>query len=297
MTVIIQAGHEHIETNCEQDLQSGTGAPGEIEWTPQIADRVVARLKEGGVDARHVDADFNCAGDAKNDWQAVVAVHYQSDPPAESGFWCGVGNPNTDGAAHQSWELQQAIVRAYGAATGLQLRPTWDSVNITEYYLFNSISGPTPFALIECGTGAPGAPDHALLWDHMDKVAEGIAQGIAAFVGAQLPAHAPAPEPAPAPPPPSPPPTSGGAAVRTLSLAVTQVNPGSFPQSGFGAVPVYPGHQDPADLVADWCAFEEPVALLEGPVSGREVAGSTDWYRVFVHGRQGWIAGASLQHT
>jgi len=195
-TVIIQAGHQNIGSNCEADLQSGTGAPGEFSWTPQIADQVVALLKAAGVDARHVDANFNCDPAVKQDYDAVVAIHYQSDPPAESGFWCGVGSPSADGAAHASWELQQAVIKAYGAATGLQLRPNWDSINITGYYLFNTLSGPTPFCLIECGTGAPAAPDHELLWSHMDEVAHGIAQGVADYLGVALPLSTPPPPPA-----------------------------------------------------------------------------------------------------
>src|SRR5262249_33543356 len=94
-TVILQAGHLNIAGNCEQDLRGGTGAPDEVKWTPQIVDRVVARLRGAGVDARAVDANFNCDPAVKEDYLAVVAVHYQSDPPHESGFWCGVGNPNT----------------------------------------------------------------------------------------------------------------------------------------------------------------------------------------------------------
>ncbi len=191
--VIVQAGHEGIASNCEQDLRSGTGAPEEVAWTPRVADLVAARLNAGGALARHVDANFNCDPAVHQDYAAVVAVHYQSDPPAQSGFWCGVGNPSTDGAAHASWQLQQAIITAYRAATGLELRPNWDSENITGYYLFNTLTGPTPFALIECGTGAPGAPDHDLLRDHIDQVAEGIAQGVAAFVGVQLPPVGPPP--------------------------------------------------------------------------------------------------------
>lgn len=191
MTVIIQAGHEHTQSNCEQGIRSSTGAPGEITWTPDISDRVVAILRQAGVDARHVDANFNCTADARRDWEAVVAVHYQADLPTQSGFFCGTGNPATDGAADKSARLRDHVRDAYAAATGLPERPGWNNPNITEYYLYNSLSGPTPFVLIECGVGAPGAPDHDFLYNQRDRVAGGIAAGILGYLGKAAPAPVP----------------------------------------------------------------------------------------------------------
>lgn len=191
MTVIIQAGHENTQSNCEAGIRSSTGAPGEITWTPDISDRIVAFLKQAGVDARHVDANFNCTADARKDWEAVVAVHYQADLPTPSGFFCGTGNPATDGAAVKSASLRDHIRDAYRAATGLKEQPGWNNPNITEYYMFNSITGPTPFALIECGVGAPGAPDHDFLYGQRDRVAAAIAAGIAGFLGKAVPAPEP----------------------------------------------------------------------------------------------------------
>jgi hypothetical protein len=201
--VILQAGHQNIQNNCDPSLRGGTGAPGEIDWTPQVCDKVVALLQSQGVQAAHEDANFNCAPNVGQDWEAVVAVHYQSDPPHESGFFVGVGSPDQDGNRDGSYNLMMALRQQYQAATGLTLRLNWDSDNITYYYLFERLSGPTPFALIECGTGAPGAPDHDLLWNQMDKVALGIANGILQFLGKPLISDAPPPPP-PSPPPPPP---------------------------------------------------------------------------------------------
>lgn len=183
--ILLQAGHEHIQSNCLSAQRGGTGAPGEITWTPQICDLVVAKLADLGIAARHVDANFNCTAESAHDFEAFVAVHYQSDPPHESGYYVGPGNPESDGAAAQSARLSQAIQAAYRAATRLEFRPEWDSDNIRFYYMFNSISAATPFTLIECGTGAPGAPDHVFLWSAagMEAVSIGIAIGIAAYMG------------------------------------------------------------------------------------------------------------------
>lgn len=201
MTVIIQAGHENIQTNCQAALRPGTGAHDEIVWTPDVAQRVVNLLTAHGVSAIHVDANFNCVPAAKADYEAAIAIHYQSDPPHESGYFCGVGSPAQDGAKDASWNLCLAIRAQYEAVTHLQARGNWDSDNITYYYLFEALSSKTPFALIECGTGAPGAPDHEYLWSHKDEVARGIANGVLAYLGK---ATIPAPIPVVVPPPPPP---------------------------------------------------------------------------------------------
>jgi hypothetical protein len=193
MTVLIQAGHEHIQSNCEAGLRPGTGAHDEIIWTPDVAERVTHLLQAHGVSAFHADANANCDAQIRaTNFEAAVAIHYQSDPPHESGYFCGVGAPAQDGAADRSWALCLAVREEYEAATHLQPRGNWDSENITYYYLFEALSPATPFALIECGTGAPGAPDHDYLWGHKDDVARGIANGVLKFLGKPtIPAAAP----------------------------------------------------------------------------------------------------------
>lgn len=181
--VIVQAGHENAQNNCLEGLRGSTGAPREIEWTPGIAQCVVDNLKGRGIAARKVDATFNCAPEAKIDYPVVVAVHYQSTPPDESGYFVGVGDPNKDGVAAKSQALADAIRQTYGDTTGRPWRPNWNSENITGYYLFNALTKATPFALIECGTG--NGPDKDFLWsdDGKQKVCGSIADGIARFLG------------------------------------------------------------------------------------------------------------------
>lgn len=202
--VILQAGHQHIQQNCDPLLQSGTGAPGEIDWTPSIAAGVRDTLKAAGVEALGVDANFNCDPARSQDYAGVVAIHYQANLPTASGFYVGPGDPNEDGAAAASARLSAAIHAHYAARTGLTFQPGWDNLNIRHYYLFEALSKATPFALIECGVGAPGAPDHDFLHspDGQATVVAAIAAGILEFLGVLLPSPTP---PAP-PPPPTPPP-------------------------------------------------------------------------------------------
>lgn len=275
MSVIIQAGHENIQSNCQAALRPGTGAHDEIIWTPDVARRVVALLQAHGVSARHVDANFNCSPDRLHDYEAAVAIHYQSDPPHQSGYFCGVGDPHQDGAAGRSLNLCQSIRSQYEKATHLTPRPNWDSENITYYYLFEALSAKTPFALIECGTGAPGAPDHTYLWGHKDEVARGIANGVLAFLGkATIPAKPPAPpaegspaeeatetpaqeaaEDAPPAPPPAPepvPPPPPGPPPEPVPVPVPAPEPTPTP------APPLP----PSQTIADWLRLAEHGDLL-----------------------------------
>jgi hypothetical protein len=78
---------------------------------------------------------------------------------------------------------------AYAAATGLpDVNDLLDNPNVTEYYLFNSLTQATPFALIEMG--AISAPDGSFgsdfqwLQDHKADVASGIVDGVVAFLSA-----------------------------------------------------------------------------------------------------------------
>ena len=186
--IVLQAGHANIQDNCSPDMRSGTGAPGEKDWTPTIATAVRAILLDHGVAAAVVDANFNCRPDVAQDWEAVVSIHYQANLPTPSGFFVGAGDPTEDGARDKSAALAQAIFSQYQRITGLPWRPSWNNVNVTHYYLFEKLSSATPFCLIECGVGAPGAPDHDFLWssDGINKVAGGIAAGILTYLGKPL---------------------------------------------------------------------------------------------------------------
>jgi hypothetical protein len=137
------------------------------------------------VGASFVDANFNCADNVGAPYDAVVAIHYQANLPTPSGFFVGAGDPVEDGARAKSAALAAAIFAAYQQSTGLPWRPSWNNVNVTHYYLFEKLASSTPFCLIECGVGAPGAPDHDFLWSPlgMEKVVVGILNGIFRYLG------------------------------------------------------------------------------------------------------------------
>lgn len=204
--VCLQAGHERIQNNCDHLLAQGTGAPGEISWTPVIRKKVAALLQSHAFRVVEVDANANCNGPF-GPFDLTLAIHYQSNT-GHSGFGVFVPDPSVDRDTVKSCARAKAIAKTYAARTKLPNcssprlglnTATWENPNTRFYYLWAKMNG--PLALIECGEGAPGAPDHNLLWDRQDKIAGAIAEGICVAFGVQW---APPPVPAPIPPAPVP---------------------------------------------------------------------------------------------
>lgn len=222
--VLLQAGHQNIERNCDTELARGTGAPGEKLWTPVIRAKVSHLLQAHGFKVENADANLNCLppGPVHGPYDLTLAIHYQSDNPSHtsSGFGVFVPDPLVDRYNARSIALAKPIAKIYQERTGLTnyssprlgFGPvTWENPNTKFYYLWNNQEG--PLALIECGVGAVGAKDHALLWGKQDLIASAIAEGICVAFGvkwAPVPVPVPpAPVPVPFPPPvpvPEPPP-------------------------------------------------------------------------------------------
>lgn len=214
MTVIfLQAGHQNIQTNCYPDMRGGTGASGEITWTPLLRARVGSHLQRKGFDVHQADANLNCQPIPPKAPDLTLALHYQADNPQHtvSGFGVFVPDPSVDLAHTTSVIRANTLRKIYAKRSGLpdysdpDLKgpgPTWSNPNTRFYYLWNTQTG--PLALIECGVGAPGALNHTFLWSHIDIVAAAIAEGICAMFGVAW--TPPLPVPVPIPPiPPAPP--------------------------------------------------------------------------------------------
>ena len=187
--VVIQAGHVNIASNIDAGLRGETGAThagnalAEQEITSYVARRSVQLLMDAGVGAEYADANYNGAPGVSLDHNAVVAIHAQSNPPDQSGWDVGVGDPTQDGAAAASHSLFDALAANYEAATGLP-RQSWcqGNPNVQDYYLFRALTRATPFALIElCNTDVDW--DWAHSGDHLDRMAYGVANGVLGFLG------------------------------------------------------------------------------------------------------------------
>jgi hypothetical protein len=194
--IVIQAGHLNIENNCDPLLRIGIGAPGEATWTPRIADRIVEILTVHGIEAREVDANFNCDANVGADYVAVVAIHYRGNAPTASGFFVGPGDPAEDKAAALSASLAEAIKAAYSEETGLTFRPEWNSESVMHNYLFEKLSGNSPFCLLEAGVGWGPDRDFIHSAEGMESISRAVARGVVAFIKNTTAPVATPPEPA-----------------------------------------------------------------------------------------------------
>jgi hypothetical protein len=194
--IVIQAGHLNIENNCDPLLRTATGAPGEATWTPRIADRIVEILTVHGVEARKVDANFNCDANVGSDYAAVVAIHYRGNSPTASGFFVGPGDPAEDKAAGLSASLAEAVKAAYSEETGLTFRPEWNSQSIIHNYVFEKLSAHSPSCLLEAGVGWGPDRDFIHSAEGMESISRAIARGVLAFLKNAAPAVATPAEPA-----------------------------------------------------------------------------------------------------
>jgi hypothetical protein len=197
-TVCLQAGHQHIQSNCRLDLRGSTGAPGEAGWTVTMRGGVAALLRAQktatGAPAFSVverDANLNCDA-AHPRFDLTLAIHYQSNT-GHSGFGVFVPDPSVDRDVATSIKLARALAQTYAARVGLPNyssprlglnRTTWENPNTLFYYVWSKQEG--PLALIECGEGAAGAPDHNLLYLQQGRIASAIAEGICAAFGVKF---------------------------------------------------------------------------------------------------------------
>lgn len=225
--ILLQAGHQNIKSNCDTELARGTGAPGEALWTPTIRSKVAVILKAHGFVVDSADANLNCLpANSKfhGPYDLTLAIHYQSDNPqhTSSGFGVFVPDPSVDLSNATSVKLAKPIAQVYQDRTHLANYSSprlgfgpvsWENPNTKFYYLWNTQKG--PLALIECGVGAAGAKDHALLWTKQNLIASAIAEGICKAFGVKWittpipipvpPAPIPVPFPEPVPEPHEPP--------------------------------------------------------------------------------------------
>jgi hypothetical protein len=227
--ICLQAGHLNIKTNCDTVLAQGTGAPGEVSWTPGTRDKVAALLTAHGFAVTSIDANANCVG-PYGPFDLTLAIHYQSNT-GKSGFGVFVADASVDRDRVRSVQLAKSIATVYAAKTKLEnysspdlgFGPvTWENDNTRYYYLWRKMNG--PLALIECGEGAVGAPDHEILWGQQDMVAAAIAEGVCVAFGV---AFVP-----PAPPKPVVLPVPLGFQVSATEKSFT----GSFPVFEAGAI-------------------------------------------------------------
>lgn len=179
--VLLQAGH----SAAFQPFQhGGGGAPGEADWTADLARRIAAKLRGHGVEVAIVGAwaldNSNPPPVVREDHDLFVSLHYDADIyPVRTG--CFAGRATQDPQKARSDRALVAWKTIYPAATGIALHEERMNPNVTDYYAFRVTSDNTPGILIEHGVGQGN--DHATLFDRIDTIAGADAQAILTYLG------------------------------------------------------------------------------------------------------------------
>jgi hypothetical protein len=204
--IALQAGHENIGQNIDPALRGGTGAPGEMEFTVRIRNRLSEVLINKGFQVFLTDANAN--GDTNyttQDFDLFLAIHYDANVYGTGGGGIFAPDASVDASTVESTRIRDVMRGIYFSNSGIEEHEERANGNTQFYYMWNVLTAKTPCILIECGVGQD-AHDSVILAD-TERVTAAIARGIcAAFnVVYDPPAPTPAPEPAPAPEPPQPP--------------------------------------------------------------------------------------------
>lgn len=181
--ICLQAGHQNAKSNCDPNLRGGTGAPGEVDFTIRVRDRLsqilLAKKNTDGSDAfmvQLVDATANCDTNLpKTDFSLFLSIHYDADIYNAGGGFTDFPEPNTDGVTKESQRIAKAIADEYFPFVGID-NISRSNKNTRYFYMWKFLSFDTPCVIIECGVGQ-NPRDKAILQD-TEKVARGIARGI-----------------------------------------------------------------------------------------------------------------------
>lgn len=158
--ICLQAGHQNAKNNCDTNLRSSTGAPGEAEFTIRIRDAVSAKLQQkknaDGTPAfavQLVDSTFNCDPTAdNNDFALFLALHCDAFINGSFGGFADFPEPSTDSATKESQRIAAVFNDEYFKHSGIQ-KVNRSNANTRYYYMWKFLSLKTPCVLLECGTG------------------------------------------------------------------------------------------------------------------------------------------------
>jgi N-acetylmuramoyl-L-alanine amidase len=183
--ICIQPGHINGKFNSIVALRGSTGAPGEQEFTLDVANKVSEQLRARGFEVKQTDANANDdPAVTKTDWDLYLAIHYDADVYNDNGFFVDYPEPSTDGATNESQRLAQSLRDSYGSETGIPRHDERSNKNTRYYYMWRYLTSKTPCVLIECGVGNRKPNDYDQLHgDNRAKVVSGIVRGICAAFG------------------------------------------------------------------------------------------------------------------
>lgn len=202
--VVIQAGHVNTKTNVNPNLRGSTGAPGEVDFTLDIANRVSAKLRELGFGVKQTDSNANSDPAVMDrDWRLFLSIHYEADVHNTNGGFEAFPEPSTDKATVESQRIATFFPKNYFEALAIPRKIAWRNANTSYYYMWSKLSAKTPCILLECGVGFRLPKDHDILnTNRRGEVVEKIVKSICASFN--IPYDDPQPNPTPNPTPSDP---------------------------------------------------------------------------------------------
>jgi len=182
--IALQSGHENITSNCNSGLRKSTGAPGEIEFTIKIRNRLsqilLSKKTSGGAQAFSIqlmDANYNCFPVSKTtNFDFFLAIHYEADTHNKGGGFITAPDPDYDDNNKESIRIVNCIKSEYFKHSGIEEHEEWITNAMTEYYMWSALSLKTACGIIECGVGQD--PHDKVLLNDTDRISNAIARGI-----------------------------------------------------------------------------------------------------------------------
>ena len=172
MKICIQAGHWNTTTG-------NTGAPNELSFNVDIANKVSGELRKRGFDVKETDANAHKDPDVTSkDWNLFLAIHYDADVYKTGGGFVDFPEPSTDDATAESQRIAYLLKQEYFGTTHIVSHPERSNPNTRYYYMWKYLTSKTPCVLLECGVGMHVPDDHQVLHFEREKVVEGIVKGI-----------------------------------------------------------------------------------------------------------------------
>jgi hypothetical protein len=165
--ICLQSGH----------YNAGGGAPNELVTNKRITDRVSTVLRARGFEVYQTDS--NGDHDPKvtsTDWDLFLALHCDMDYPGDNGSgFSDFPEPKTDGATTESQRIVKVINDNYFKETGIVYK-NHSNGNTRYYYMWASLTGKTPCALLEMGQSVD--PHDSILLANTDLIANAIGRCI-----------------------------------------------------------------------------------------------------------------------
>ncbi len=174
--VLIQAGHEG-RPDCDREpaaLCRNTGAAGEIEWTPIVADEATRILRTAGVTVIRRPAFLSGQYDVKE----AIFLHFDGNGrPCTTG--ASVGYPQRAHSAEAATEWKSLWKTFFP----FRFEPDDFTSNLSGYYGFKHVRSVSDAAIVIEGGEMTCPMQHAWMKDHLKFEGALIAHFVSARIG------------------------------------------------------------------------------------------------------------------